>query len=117
MKIFFFIFLAKKSWNYNYGAASADLYGDDRLLRNPDQVATNDEIAWATAFWYWKTRVGTRQEVKNGWFGSATNAINGGLECNGGFYQDKAKKRFEIYKVVLKEFNVNETPIENGCYN
>ncbi|RNA04083.1 chitinase 4-like [Brachionus plicatilis] len=104
------------SWNYNYEAASQALYGDDRLLRDPDQVANNDEVAWATAFWFWKANVGSRYDVKNGRFGASTMAINGGLECNGP-YQDKARKRFEIYKICMKEFNLNETPIENGCYN
>ena len=29
------------SWQYNYLAASKDLYGDDRLARNPDQVKSS----------------------------------------------------------------------------
>ncbi|CAF1004066.1 unnamed protein product [Brachionus calyciflorus] len=104
------------SWNYNYDACSRALYGDDRLLRDPNQVATNDEIAWATAFWFWKTNVGSNPNVKNGNFGSSTMAINGGLECNGP-YQDKARKRFDIYKIVMLEFGLTETPNERGCYN
>ena len=95
--------------------ASQSLFGDDRLLRDADQVASNDEIAWSTAFWYWRTRVGINDQVKQGWFGTSTLLING-MECSGSLI-DKAKKRFEIYKIVLTAFNVNETPIENGCYN
>ena len=85
-------------------------------MRDPDQVAYNDECAWATAFWFWKTNVGSRFDVKNGCFGASTMAINGGLECNGP-YQDKARKRFEIYKICMRQFGLNEIPIENGCYN
>jgi hypothetical protein len=55
-------------------------------------------------------------KVKDGNFGSSTNLINGALECKGTF-QEKAKKRFEIYKTVLKEFKITEVPIEKGCYN
>lgn len=79
-------------------------------------MSQNDEYAWATAFWFWKTNVGSRAEVKKGYFGSSTMAINGGLECNGP-YKAKATKRFNVYKIVLEKFNVNENPIENGCYN
>ncbi|RWS11900.1 hypothetical protein B4U79_02455, partial [Dinothrombium tinctorium] len=99
--------------SYNYKAASQDLYGDDRLLRDPDLVSDNENVAWATAFWYWRTRVRNQANVLKFWFGSSTNAINGALECRGA-YQDKARRRFEIYKRVLKAFNLNVTPIENG---
>lgn len=78
-----------KSWNYNYNWASLDLFGDDRLLRDPDQVATNDELAWTTAFWYWRTRVGINEQVKQGWFGTSTRLINS-IECLGN--QEKAQQ-------------------------
>jgi hypothetical protein len=55
-------------------------------------------------------------DVKNGKFGSSTNAINGALECRGG-YQNQAYARFKIYKKVMLAFNLNESPIESGCYN
>jgi len=90
------------------------LYGDDRLVKDPNQVATNDQVAWATSFWFWRTRVAVNPDVKNGKFGTSTKIING-IEC--GSVNTKAVKRFSIYKIVLSSFNVNETPIENGCYN
>ena len=105
-----------KSWDYNYKAASEALYGDDRLLYNPDLVASNDTIAWATAFWYWKTSVATNPQVQAGYFGASTNAINGALECQGA-YQSKAQGRYGLYKVVFAAFNLPGSPIENGCYN
>ena len=91
-----------------------ELYGDDRLLRNPDQVATSEEISWRTALWYWKKYV--HGLATTGQFGATTNAINGGLECRGA-YQATAKKRFEIYKCVLLKLSITETPNESGCYN
>jgi hypothetical protein len=36
------------TWDYNYKDASAYLYGDDRLLRNPDSVGEDPEVGWAT---------------------------------------------------------------------
>ena len=92
------------------------MYGDTRLYTDPDQVASVDSVAWATAFWFWKVNVHTDANVQRGWFGSSTNRINGALECAGA-YQYKAKQRFTKYGIVLKAFNVNESPIENGCYN
>lgn len=40
----------------NYTKASEDLFGDDRLLRDPD-LAAIPEIAANIAVWYWKSRV------------------------------------------------------------
>lgn len=42
------------SWCYNYKDASHDLYGDDSLINDPDKVARDENVAWDTAFWFWK---------------------------------------------------------------
>ena len=104
------------TWSYNYKSASQYLYKDLRLYENPDLVAQNDEICWAVSFWFWKDRVHYRSGVSEGQFGVTTRAINGGLECGNGPNVQTAKKRFEIYKRVLLAFNINESPIETGCY-
>lgn len=98
----------------NYRKASRALFGDDRLVKTPDLVADDENIAWACSFWYWKTRVGTYSKVKEGYFGWTTKGINGG-ECTSRV--SVAKRRFELYKKVLKAFKVNEIPKEGGCYN
>lgn len=41
----------------NYTRASKALYGDDRLVQNPDLVEKDQKIAAETAIWYWKNRV------------------------------------------------------------
>jgi chitinase len=95
-----------------------DLFGDQtRLLINPDQVALDETLAWRTAFWFWTKKVGVLPNVKQGFFGAGTNAINGALECNGGPNQNVARVRFLVYVNVLRAFNVNEQAIEFGCYN
>ena len=104
------------TWDYNYKSASMDVFGDDRLLQDPDSVATNEDLSWATAFWYWKKAVGSVLDVKRGYFGASTKAINGPNECSGQ-NMEKAVNRFGIYKIVMNNFSLNETPIENGCYN
>ncbi|KAJ2850290.1 hypothetical protein J3B02_003687 [Coemansia erecta] len=105
------------SWHYNYIDASKGLYGDDRLAKDAAQVAKNEDIAWAVSFWFWKDRVRSDPGVQEGNFGASINKINGGLECHGGAAADKAKKRYEMYKVILPIFAPNEKPKESGCYN
>ncbi|RWS21909.1 hypothetical protein B4U80_04272, partial [Leptotrombidium deliense] len=104
------------SHSYNYKAASQDLFGDLRLIENPDLVSDDENVAWATALWYWRTRVRNQPNVLNFWFGATTNAINGALECRGAF-QHLARKRFDMYRKVLQAFSIHANPIERGCYN
>lgn len=40
----------------NYTRASKEIYGDDRLVKNPDLVSDNKEVALETACWFWKSR-------------------------------------------------------------
>lgn len=86
------------SWNYNYGQAG-DALGVD-LLANPEQVATDPELAIATALWFWMTpqapKPSAHDVMVGQWrptaadlelgrvpgFGMTTNIINGGIECN-----------------------------------
>ena len=104
------------SWDYNYQVASVDLFGDLRLLSNPDLVATDQNVAMRTAFWYWNKKVGSLPSVKRGLFGSSTRAINGAFECATS-NMNQARKRFLIYRNVLRALNINDRAIESGCYN
>jgi predicted chitinase len=76
------------SWNFNYEAAGQAI-GQD-LLDNPDLVATNAQISWETALWYWMTQTGPgsmtahNAMVNGAGFGQTIWAINGSVECNGG---------------------------------
>ncbi|OMJ29505.1 Endochitinase A [Smittium culicis] len=99
----------------NYKDASMYLFGDIRLLLDPDTVSKNDQISWGVSYWYWKYRVHILPDVQQGLFGSSTRAINGALECSGGS-NDVPKKRFDIYTKVLKVFEPSEVPNEQGCY-
>lgn len=97
----------------NYKAASLDLYGDLRLITDPDMVARDEDTAWATAFWYWKVRVHSRPGVKAGHFGETTLAINGGL-CT--HKMAAAHHRFDVYKKVTTAFHITVTPNGEGCW-
>ncbi|KAG4076278.1 hypothetical protein HA402_014827 [Bradysia odoriphaga] len=103
------------TWCNNYRAASRDLLGNDSLVTDPDQVASNENLAWNTAFWFWKVNVHGQAGVSNGFFGATTKAINGFLECSGN--NSVARKRFEMYGKVRAAFGLNGPGDERGCYN
>ncbi|OLY78715.1 Endochitinase PR4 [Smittium mucronatum] len=101
------------TWLENYKAASDSLYGDDRLVQNPDLVI-DEQVNWDVTFWYWNTFVHIDPGVQEGHFGSSINMINGALECRGE-HQDIAQKRFDIYTKVLSVFDSSATPDYSGC--
>lgn len=44
------------SWNFNYGLMSAIIYGDKNvLLRNPEWIAADGKLGFATAILFWMT--------------------------------------------------------------
>jgi predicted chitinase len=94
------------TWGANYKNASMDLYNDDRLLQNPDQVATDEDTAWAVSFHYWKYFVKPTLGTTNQ-FGLATKAINGALECGSG----------PNVSIAQKVFDPSQTPNPAGCYS
>jgi chitinase len=110
------------SWRYNYQDASQALFGNRGVLEfAPWRVATEEQLAWRTALWFWRTKVGGDARVKNGEFGRSTFFINGGLECplrdSRAPNTSRARDRFALYRIVLSAFGVNEVPRETGCYN
>ncbi|CAG7717116.1 unnamed protein product [Allacma fusca] len=104
------------TWCSNYKAASGDLYGNDRLVQDPDLVARDENVAWQTAFWFWRKNVHSRVGVSQGKFGVTTRAINGG-ECTNSKLHLRAKKRFQIYNNCRKAFGLSGNGDERGCYN
>jgi chitinase len=102
------------TWSYNYKDASEALYGDLRLLNHPEQVATNDAIAWDTAFWYWGKYVHNASGISDGWFGVSIRKINS-PECNGS--DQRPRRRYAMYQKIFRAFEVSGQPIERGCYN
>ena len=60
------------TWLDNYANCSLDLYGDMRLVDNPELVSDTVEGAWGSAFWYWKKYVHNIPEVKQISIGSKT---------------------------------------------
>lgn len=99
--------------NYNYGQCGRAIGVD--LLNNPDLVATNAEISFKTAIWFWMTpqspKPSCHDVITGRWspsaadqaagrapgYGVITNIINGGLECGQG-WNEKVEDRIGFYK-------------------
>jgi predicted chitinase len=65
----------------NYIAASTALGLGSQLVDMPELVATNPELAVATAVWFWMIQGRCHQAIVNGMgFGATVRAING-IEC------------------------------------
>jgi len=99
------------TWDYNYAACSQALYGDDRLIQDPDPVGDNPEIGWASAAWFWKANVHAVAQT----FGSTLKAINGAMECDGGPNAQNRQLRFDHYKQVLQCLGI-PVPSESDGY-
>ncbi|CAI0458094.1 unnamed protein product [Linum tenue] len=99
--------------NYNYGQAGRAI-GQD-LINNPDLVATNADISFRTAMWFWMTaqsnKPSSHSVIVGQWtpsaadsaanrvsgYGVITNIINGGLECGHGA-DDRVANRIGFYQ-------------------
>ncbi len=101
------------SWNYNYCAASRAIFGDQEVLRrDPDRVARESWVAWATGIWYWMTSTGPgtmtchdAMAFDRG-FGETVRSINGSLEC-GGRNPAQVQSRIEAYRRFCEMLGVS----------
>nr|ALV66657.1 putative endochitinase [Muscidifurax raptorellus] len=103
------------TWGANYKAASQGLGMGDYLLQNPEVVAKDTKIAVLVSVWYWKERVRPVVGDSNK-FGLTTKAINGALECSGG-WNEQAANRYQYYLKVADALGVKNKASESGCYN
>ncbi|CAM0879359.1 unnamed protein product [Alopecurus aequalis] len=117
--------------NYNYGQAGRAIGVD--LLNNPDLVATDPQVAFKTAIWFWMTTQSNKpscHDVITGlWmptardsaagrvpgYGVITNVINGGIECGHG--QDpEVADRIGFFKRYCDIFEIGYGN-NIDCYN
>merc|ERR1740116_497335 len=123
------------SYNYNYGQFSEKFCGDKHvLLNNPEWVASNPTLAWASSIWFWfsggacnpgetckpgchdvflgrkkmcPADVTAGRKYGLGW---VTNVINGGLECGSagaGKCDYRVHSRVRFYKHFCDILGVN----------
>jgi len=130
------------SWNANYGQFSEEFCGDKSiLLNNPERLATNPTLAWASAIWFWfsggacsrdageickpgchevmlesKTKCPADNDAGREYgLGWATNIVNGGLECGSsgmGKCDFRVHSRVKYYKRFCAILNVE--PLASG---
>lgn len=96
------------TWNYNYQFAQDWFATQGRnydLVARPEQVATDEELLWTTALWFWmegdpsffNDTMHDRLSAKG--FGSTIDKINGGLECGPGASNPGAvTQRIQYYR-------------------
>ncbi len=123
------------SWNYNYGRFSDFLYGDERLLNNPDEVHTNGVTTFKSAIWFWMTpqcpkpschqvmqetfdeTVGnySQEKMEKKGFLHTVNIINGGVECRNSSALVKVNRRAALYGAYMEDlgFTSSEVSAEN----
>lgn len=113
------------SYNYNYGMASAFLFGDKQvLLDNPDLLLQDAALAFQTAIWFWMTpqypKPSAHEVMTNLWkpntldlkkqripgFGMTVNIINGGVECGQGIEKSQVLDRIGYYRRFSEVFGV-----------
>lgn len=117
------------SWNYNYGLASAILYGDKNiLLEKPEMVTEDGALGFMTAISFWMTPQNpkpschdvmvnkwkpTEADIKAGrteaCFGMTINVINGGFEANKGLDDYRVKRRAGHYVDITTKMGVDIT--------
>ncbi len=103
------------SWPGNYGQFSEFYFGNKQtLLSNPERVANEGVLAFASSFWFWSDR-GCGSSFWSTGFGATTNIINGGLEC-GGNYGTAARNRENYYGQYLSKLGVSDSRSKSaGC--
>jgi predicted chitinase len=98
------------SWNYNYCSAGAALGYD--LRAQPELVAQNATVAWATGLWFWMTQRGAGSFTPHDaitadhGFGETIRSINGDVECNGGSAEG-VNSRVDFYKKFCQMLGVD----------
>ncbi|KAG0437349.1 Endochitinase [Dictyocoela muelleri] len=97
------------TWASNYKDVSRALGLGDKLLKNPDLVASSLEIACKTALWFWRTKV-----KKFDTFSYTTSVINRAELYEPGLI--RAKQRYYYYMKLAEAFSLNEV-IDEGDYN
>jgi predicted chitinase len=99
------------SWTSNYRNLSNAMGLGTQLVDNPELLATNSNIAWRSALWYWMTQVGPHSMTPNHamrnslGFGHTVRAINGALECDGK-QPAKVQSRIDRYNMMTQTLGV-----------
>jgi predicted chitinase len=101
------------SHDYNYRAASQNIFGDPNVLLNdPDRVARESKTGWNTAAHFWSENVHDKSKT----FGQTLRRINGALECEGGSHGHHMWTRCDHYRGILGHLGLKLPHRQNDCH-
>ncbi|XP_065075144.1 uncharacterized protein LOC135698919 [Ochlerotatus camptorhynchus] len=83
------------TWEDNYRKASQSIFGDDRLVQNPDSVSDDPNLSMRVSVWYWEWAVRSAGGPQQNKFGMTTKAIN---PMENGPENPTAKRRYNFYQ-------------------
>ena len=115
------------SWNFNYGAMSAAVFGDKMiLLENPNKLLEDGKYAFMAAIWFWMfpqnpkpsahevmyQKTYTPTHLSQWGFGHTIMIINGGIEGDAVDQGTEVKdqtvtRRIMFYKKYAEMFGIN----------
>jgi len=118
------------SWNYNYGECSNYLFGDDRMLTDPDLLANSGKTGFMSALWFWMEPHGgygkpsSHDAITKLWkpthhdqvsgrkagFGLTLNIVDGGNVCLKDKIPVDAEHRINYYLRYCKVLKVSPGP-------
>merc|ERR1712129_70509 len=119
------------SWNYNYGAFSAAMFGDAKVLLNEPELVATTWLNFAATMWFFVSpqppKPSMLQVLDGSWvpnsqdngsnlkpgFGVTTMIINGGIECGKDTLQ--AKNRAKYYTEFAEKLGVDITGEKLNC--
>ena len=102
----------------DYSSASKELYGDDRLHKNPEFVARYMDVAWAVGAWKWRRYMRPAMSGSRA-FGLSLKFLHPRL-CDDDpnhSLSPPAQAAIKIYSAILPVLSNNTIqPITTGCY-
>lgn len=100
--------------DYNYRAASLAIFGDERLLENPDIVSDSEDMSMRVSVWFWQNYVRPAGGPSKNNFGLTTKMIACPLKppCNEG-----VRKMYNYYLVAARTLGVRNLAVEQRNWN
>jgi predicted chitinase len=90
--------LVQLTWKGTYAAASKDLYGDDRLVKNPDLIVEDPEVDAQVTAWYWRNHANFNEMADAGNIDGVIYRLYGGT-------------------ITSRYASVRRSVIERRCYD
>jgi putative chitinase len=94
--------LVQLTWKGTYKAASKALYGDDRLVKNPDLITEDPEVDAQVTAWYWRNHANFNELADAGNIDDVIYHLYGGKITSKYASVRRSVKERKCYDTVLK---------------